>query len=67
MNRLIARAAFLLLLIGTLALAACGGSDNESADKSAKETLSGVKPLQSAQVSAALRIFFDNAPPSVGD
>ena len=63
MHRLIA----LLLLAGALALAACGGSDTESAEKSAKETLSGVKPLDSAQVSAALRIFFDNAPPSVGE
>jgi hypothetical protein len=66
MHRAITRTAFLLLLAAAIALAACGGSGKES-ETSAKETLSAVKPLKSAQVSAALRIFFDNAPPSVGD
>ena len=66
MHRATPRTAFLLLLIAAIALGACGGSDNET-EKSAKETLSTVKPLKSAQVNAALRIFFDNAPPSVGD
>jgi hypothetical protein len=66
MHRAITRTAFLLLLTAAIALVACGGSGKES-ETSAKETLSAVKPLKSAQVSAALRIFFDNAPPSVGD
>jgi hypothetical protein len=55
----------LFLLAATAALAACGGSSSD--EKSAKETLSSVKPLQSAQTSVALRVFFDNAPASVGD
>jgi hypothetical protein len=66
MHRAVTRTAFLLLVTAAIALAACGGSGKES-EKSAKATLSTVKPLKSAQVSAALRIFFDNAPPSVGD
>jgi hypothetical protein len=61
MPKAITRIALLFLLT----LAACGGSATD--EKSAKETLSGVKPLKSAQVDAALRIFFDGAPPSVGD
>ncbi len=67
MNRAIPRTALLLLLAGLLALAACGGSDKASPETSAKERLGSVKPLSSAQTSVALRIFFDNAPPSVGD
>src|SRR3954464_11928982 len=59
------RALVLLLLAATAALAACGGSS--SAEKSPKQTLAGVKPLKSAQTAVALRIFFDNAPASVGD
>jgi hypothetical protein len=55
----------LLALLAAFAVQACGGSAGD--EKSAKETLSGVKPLPSAQTSAAFRIFFDNAPPSVGD
>jgi hypothetical protein len=67
MNRAIRRTAFLLLLAGLLAPAACGGSDKASSEQSAKERLASVKPLSSAQVHGAARIFFDNAPPSVGD
>jgi hypothetical protein len=55
----------LLTLLAASAVQACGGSAAD--EKSAKETLSSVKPLSSAQTSAAFRIFFDNAPPSVGD
>jgi hypothetical protein len=66
MNRAITRIALLLLVAGMLALAACGGSDKQSG-KDAKETLASVKPLPSAQTAVALRIFFDNAPASVGD
>lgn len=55
----------LLTLLAAIAVQACGGSAAD--EKSAKETLSSVKPLSSAQTSAAFRIFFDNAPPSVGD
>ena len=54
----------LLALVAALAVPACGGSGDE---KSAKETLSSVKPLSSAQTAVAFRLFFDNAPPSVGD
>jgi hypothetical protein len=65
MHRALIRSAFLLLLTAAVAFAAaCGGSGDE---KSAKQTLSSVKPLSSAQTDVALRIFFDNAPPSVGD
>ena len=59
------RIVLLLALLATLGATACGGSAGD--EKSAKETLSGVKPLSSAQTSVAFRIFFDNAPPSVGD
>ena len=55
----------LLALTAALVMAACGGSGGT--EKSAKETLATVKPIPSAQVDAALRIFFDNAPPEVGD
>jgi hypothetical protein len=55
----------LILLVATAALVACGGSS--SGEKSAKQTLASVKPLRSAQTAVALRIFFDNAPASVGD
>jgi hypothetical protein len=62
------RVALLLLATLTVAVvAACGGSDKGSSEKSAKDRLASVKPLSSAQVSVAARIFFDNAPPSVGD
>ena len=60
------RSALLLLaLTAALVVAACG--DSGSTEKSAKETLASVKPLSTAQVNAGLRIFFDNAPPEVGD
>ena len=66
MSRSVIRAALLLLaLTAAVVVAACGGSGG--AEKTAKETLASVKPLPSAQVSAALRISFDNAPPEVGD
>jgi hypothetical protein len=55
----------LLALVAALAVQACGGSGGD--EKSAKETLSSVKPLPSAQTAVAFRLFFDNAPPSVGD
>jgi hypothetical protein len=55
----------LLALLAAVAVQACGGSAGD--EKSAKATLSSVKPLPSAQTSAAFRIFFDNAPASVGD
>ena len=48
-----------------MGLVACGGGGET--EQSAKETLSDVKPLSSAQTSVAFRLFFDNAPPSVGD
>ena len=54
-----------LALLAAFAVQACGGSSGD--EKSAKETLTSVKPLPSAQTSAAFRIFFDNAPASVGD
>ena len=59
------RALILLLLVATTALVACGGSASD--EKSAKQTLASVKPLKSAQTAVALRVFFDNAPASVGD
>ena len=59
------RALILLLLVATAALVACGGSASD--EKSAKQTLASVKPLKSAQTAVALRVFFDNAPASVGD
>ncbi len=65
MPRALTRTAFVLLLTAALAFAACGGSGES--EKSAKDTLSSVKPLPSAQVDAALRVFFDNAPAAVGD
>jgi hypothetical protein len=67
MPRALIRTALLVLLTAAVALAACGGSGNGASEKSAQETLSSVKPLKSAQVSAALGIFFEGAPPSVGD
>ncbi len=48
-------------------MAACGGSDRASSEQDAEQRLQSVKPLPSAQVSVAARIFFENAPPSVGD
>jgi hypothetical protein len=65
MHRALIRTAFVLLLTAALAFAACGGSGES--EKSAKDTLSSVKPLKSAQVDAALRVVFDNAPAAVGD
>ena len=64
MPRIAARVALLLLV---LSAAACGGSDRASSEGDAEQRLQSVKPLPSAQVSVAARIFFDNAPPSVGD
>jgi hypothetical protein len=65
-HRAVPRIALLALLVAAaLAAPACGGG--ESSETSAKEELSAVKPLPSAQVSVAARIFFDDAPPSVGD
>jgi hypothetical protein len=56
----------LTLILLLTALVGCGGGGAES-EESAKDTLKTVKPLDSAQTSVAFRIFFDNAPPSVGD
>jgi hypothetical protein len=64
MPRTVIRVALLLLAI---VVAGCGGSDKATSEKDAKERLAAVKPLSSAQVAVAARIFFDNAPPSVGD
>jgi len=55
----------LLALTAAVVVAACGGSGG--GETSAKETLSNVKPLSSAQAAVAFRISFDNAPASVGD
>jgi hypothetical protein len=55
----------LLVLVGALVAPACGGSDEP--EQSAKETLSSVKPLDSAQTAVAFKILWDNAPASVGD
>lgn len=52
----------LLVLLGLLA--GCGGGE---ADQSPKQALASVKPIDSAQTGVALRLFFDNAPASVGD
>jgi len=57
----------LLLTAATAVAAACGGADEAASGKDARDALAAVKPLPSAQVDAALRIAFDNAPPSVGD
>ena len=43
------------------------GSGKAASEKDAKEQLTSVKPLSSAQVSVSLRILFENAPPAVGD
>jgi hypothetical protein len=59
------RVLILLMLAVAATLAACGGSSSD--ERSPKETLSSVKPISSAQTAIALRVFFDNAPPSVGD
>jgi hypothetical protein len=68
MPRTATRAALLLLaILAVVGAVACGGSGSGGGEKSARQTLTGVKPLKSAQVNAGLRIFFDNAPPSVGD
>jgi hypothetical protein len=56
----------LVLLTATAALAGCG-SGTSASDKDPRAALAGVKPLPSAQVDAALRVFFDHAPASVGD
>jgi hypothetical protein len=65
MPKAVTRVALLLLaILATVAVAACGGSEKSA---SAKDQLASVKPLSSAQVDVAARIFFDNAPPSVGD
>lgn len=66
MPRSVTRVALLLLaIVASIVVAACGGSGGT--ERSAKETLASVKPLPSAQVDAALRIFFEGAPPEVGD
>lgn len=57
--------ALLLALACAVAVAACGGSSAD--DRSPKEALSSAKPLSSAQTAVALRMFFDDAPASVGD
>jgi hypothetical protein len=57
--------ALLLALAVAVAVAACGGSSAD--DRSPKEALSSAKPLSSAQTAVALRMFFDDAPASVGD
>jgi hypothetical protein len=66
MSRSVIRAALLLVALAAAAVVvACGSSGGT--ERSAHEALASVKPLPSAQVNAALRIFFDNAPPEVGD
>jgi hypothetical protein len=68
MPRTVTRVALLLLATVAMAVvAACGGSGTASSEKTAKQRLASVKPLSTAQVGVAARIFFDNAPPSVGD
>jgi hypothetical protein len=68
MPRTFTRVGLLLLaILATVVVAACGGSGKAGAEKSARETLTSVKPLSSAQVNAGLSIAFDNAPASVGD
>lgn len=63
-----AKAGAALVLLALLLVAACGGSGKDAAgDEGAREALASVKPLPSAQVDAALRIAFDNAPSEVGD
>ena len=68
MTRNVARAALILLAtLAAVVVVACGSSDSPTAETSAKQQLASVKPLASAQVSVAARIFFEGAPPSVGD
>jgi hypothetical protein len=68
MTRTVTRAALILLAtLAAVVAVACSGADSPSTETSASQQLASVKPLSSAQVSVAARIFFDGAPPSVGD
>ena len=57
----------MLLVLATALLAACGGGKSGSSTQDAKDALSGVKPITSATIAAALRVNLDNAPADVGN